>query len=775
LFAYAVIFDVLDFSTKRCIPCALTEALRRKHFFVFFIYSHLKFTIMDIEQLNKTSEELFCDFFNSQKLENDIFVNKTKPARLAIQSTEITAGYYNNKRRLTENLHLKIKLNSTIMPEQQLTATCYNEQWLFMGQADKKSYCLPTYHFDFSSPHIWADGAYFIVLRSDQTPFVKLNFRLDGDNITVCRPESIINDKRYFILTNYIEKSKNRISVYQSLPGMAGIRRKLWDESGLFALNKLRSDFDLDAIDQESHYLLIGPEKGVNAEMAKEILQFLNDRDSFMHKTVTEMIEEKRRKERSNEYYSTGSVICNNSNNYIDNLSALITEEGVNLIYKLEDSLRRKPDKCSLILGGTESEIRQLFELAPGMKAFFPPENHFYIQPFTIEDIVFLIRKELENQSVCMDSAAIEKLYGFLKSEAKYGRLKSWDTPKIKLFVRERFITSLQNKALKCITKTGDFKKEFLTAISSEDLLLPDTGVECNNFFAEGMRQIDCLIGLGNIKQCIKESFNLLYFNDIRNRMGLTSQQTMSHHMIFTGNPGTGKTTVAKLIGKIYHSLGILSKGEVIVTERSKIVGQYIGETEKNMLDILNKAQGNVLFIDEAYSLCNGADGRRDFGQRAIEALLTVLSLDNPGMLIIFAGYKKEMDIMMESNIGLAGRFPHKFHFADYSVEELLLIGDKLIENGKYVFATEARSLWENFVNDSYLRKDRYFSNARWINQMVNHGIITVMAQRVMQHPEFSDEMFFRTIEKEDVLMLVDKTNQLNSMRNIRPVVGFRV
>ena len=189
---------------------------------------------------------------------------------------------------------------------------------------------------------------------------------------------------------------------------------------------------------------------------------------------------------------------------------------------------------------------------------------------------------------------------------------------------------------------------------------------------------------------------------------------------------------------------------------------------------MLFRSQGNVLFIDEAYSLCDSNNSRKDFGQRALEALLTVLSQDNPDMIVIFAGYQKEMEYMMDTNIGLQGRFPHKFHFEDYSAEELLQIGDMLTERGEYIFTPEARELWINYVTESLRGKDRFFSNARWINQTVNHGLLTIMAQRVMQHPEIQNKTFLQTIEKEDVMTLINKTNKQNEVKYIRPVVGFR-
>ena len=136
--------------------------------------------------------------------------------------------------------------------------------------------------------------------------------------------------------------------------------------------------------------------------------------------------------------------------------------------------------------------------------------------------------------------------------------------------------------------------------------------------------------------------------------------------MIFTSNPGTGKTTVAKKIGQLFHSLGVLSKGDVITAERGTIVGRYLGDTENNMQNLFAQAKGNVLFIDEAYSLNTGAGDKADFGNRVIECLLTVLAQPNPDMIIIMAGYQNEMDKMLDSNPGLRKRFTHYLHFEEY-------------------------------------------------------------------------------------------------------------
>lgn len=206
------------------------------------------------------------------------------------------------------------------------------------------------------------------------------------------------------------------------------------------------------------------------------------------------------------------------------------------------------------------------------------------------------------------------------------------------------------------------------------------------------MNSLQEMIGLNNLKQSIAEHLNYVKLLAARKRAGLKAS-IPPLHMVFTGNPGTGKTTVADFIGEIFHKMGLLEKGHVIRTDRSKLVGKWLGETEQKTEAAIEAAKGGVLFIDEAYSLfTNDKDGdKRDFGNRVIETLLPKLSDDNFGTIVILAGYPAEMKLLLESNPGLQSRFPFTFHFEDYSPEELLEIADLTIQREGYEITDSAR------------------------------------------------------------------------------------
>ncbi len=264
------------------------------------------------------------------------------------------------------------------------------------------------------------------------------------------------------------------------------------------------------------------------------------------------------------------------------------------------------------------------------------------------------------------------------------------------------------------------------------------------------------MIGLNSLKQNIAEHLNYVKLLNARKKAGLKAS-IPPLHMIFTGNPGTGKTTVADFIGEIFHKMGLLEKGHVIRTDRSKLVGKWLGETEQKTEAAIEAAKGGVLFIDEAYSLfTNDKDGdKRDFGNRVIETLLPKLSDDNFGTIVILAGYPAEMKLLMESNPGLQSRFPFTFHFEDYTPEELLEIAELTTRREGYQFTDGAREALFSLIKKEYQTRDRHFGNARFVNRLISSQILPAMATRLANNGiyemENPDKLLLTTIEQVDI------------------------
>ncbi|WP_102959984.1 CbbX protein [Mangrovicella endophytica] len=217
------------------------------------------------------------------------------------------------------------------------------------------------------------------------------------------------------------------------------------------------------------------------------------------------------------------------------------------------------------------------------------------------------------------------------------------------------------------------------------------------------------LVGLAPVKKRIRETAALLLVERARRRLGL-AHETPTLHMSFTGNPGTGKTTVALRMADLLHRLGYVRKGHLVSVTRDDLVGQYIGHTAPKTKDILKKAMGGVLFIDEAYYLYR-PENERDYGQEAIEILLQVMENQRDDLVVILAGYADRMDRFFESNPGFRSRIAHHIDFPDYSDAELLQISVGMLERQNYHLSAEAEAMLARYIEQR--RAQPHFANAR--------------------------------------------------------------
>lgn len=321
-------------------------------------------------------------------------------------------------------------------------------------------------------------------------------------------------------------------------------------------------------------------------------------------------------------------------------------------------------------------------------------------------------------------------------------------------------------------TKRSDSSEKELLLLQPEELeafTLMDGG----NSWNQQMKELNSMVGLRDIKQQITTLCHRLRFFQKRHEQGLACMEETPFHALFFGNPGTGKTTVAKMLGRIYHQLGLLSRGEVVYADRKRIVGQYIGETEANMNQLIQEARGNVLFIDEAYTLY-AKDNERDFGRQAIESLLDVLAEKNGDILVIMAGYEREMKAMMEANQGLEGRFPYTFRFPDYNAEELYQIAIHRLDKGAYRLTHDANQLFIKVIQHIVSHKTDHFSNARWAEQFVSNGLIPAMADRLAETLADAGPLELQTITTSDVEEAYQRMTPIEISQPSRRRIGFK-
>jgi stage V sporulation protein K len=249
-------------------------------------------------------------------------------------------------------------------------------------------------------------------------------------------------------------------------------------------------------------------------------------------------------------------------------------------------------------------------------------------------------------------------------------------------------------------------------------------------------KELSALVGLEEMKKTVREIYAWLYVNKKREEEGLKAGKQVLH-MMFKGNPGTGKTTVARLLGKLFYNMNVLSKGHLIEAERADLVGEYIGHTAQKTRDLVKKALGGILFIDEAYSL--GRGGEKDFGKEAIDTLVKHMEDKGNEFILILAGYSREMEQFLSLNPGLQSRFPLVIDFPDYTVNQLMEIGAFMLKEREYTLSKEAEWKLRDHLIMVKNQSPFAFSNGRYIRNIIEKGI-RAQAMRLLMTESYKRE-----------------------------------
>jgi SpoVK/Ycf46/Vps4 family AAA+-type ATPase len=250
------------------------------------------------------------------------------------------------------------------------------------------------------------------------------------------------------------------------------------------------------------------------------------------------------------------------------------------------------------------------------------------------------------------------------------------------------------------------------------------------------MAELDALIGLKDVKAEVRRVTDLIQVENLRKERKLPVAE-QSRHLVFTGNPGTGKTTVARLLGDIYRTLGVVEKGQLVEADRSSLVAGYIGQTAIQVRQTFEKALGGVLLIDEAYALARG--GERDFGQEAIDTIVKFIEDHRSDLVVIAAGYPDEMHTFIDSNPGLRSRFPKTIFFPDYNTEELLAIFLSQCERSSYSCTAGARKRVREWFDAQ--ARDKGFGNARLARNLFEAAVACQATRIVNMKSPTDDEL----------------------------------
>lgn len=401
-----------------------------------------------------------------------------------------------------------------------------------------------------------------------------------------------------------------------------------------------------------------------------------------------------------------------------------------------------------LILAGYPLEMDRMIKSNKGLEGRVPNIIHF--RDYTPDELLQIAQSYCKTHIYTLTDAAKKQLA--ITIEHAYGNRN-------RNFENARYINNLMEKEVlkrmgHRLSGVENLTKEHLTTILPEDIPALN---EIKG--GEKYRKLKQMVGLAELKESIQSHLNYVKMSNNRKMTGLSSV-IPPLHMVFTGNPGTGKTTVADFIGEIYASMGILSEGNVIKVTRKELVGQYLGTTEKKMREVFDRAKGNVLFIDEAYQLtCQ--DNSNDYGRHVVDALVDELGGEQNNFIVILAGYQKEMEKLLESNIGLASRFPNRFHFKDYSVEELVKIALGSQAAKDFIFTPTARRRLEAYIRREVLKKQKSFGNGRFVTRLITNEILPRMATRLsgIENPTRKQ---LQTIMAEDIPITAQEAQAVN-------------
>jgi SpoVK/Ycf46/Vps4 family AAA+-type ATPase len=414
---------------------------------------------------------------------------------------------------------------------------------------------------------------------------------------------------------------------------------------------------------------------------------------------------------------------------FIDEAYTLKSSDGDTFGAEAIDTLLKRLEddrgKFICIVAGYTDQMHDFIDTNPGLKSRFTQTIHF--DDYTPDELteIFLHLAEGKNFTVDEDTRAaihrqFEQLY--LRRDKNFGNARE---------ARRIFNEAVERQSQRLVKLMGDpgFKESDMYSLTKEDL--PMAQSEAARPLDEVLNELDEFIGMRGVKNSIRRLAVQSMFMKQRAAMGAGKVQQMSMNFILTGNPGTGKTSIARKMGEILQSMDILPTSRVIEASRATLVGKYMGETPKIVNNMCDKAMGGILFIDEAYTLSDGGD---QYGKEAIDTLMKRMEDDRGKFVVIAAGYKDKMDEFLQMNAGLASRFTHKLHIEDYNEDELLAIFKHMAQKEQYTLSPTAEFKALDTIYKMVLAKNESWGNAREMRNLLD-ATIQKLSERVSKMP----------------------------------------
>ena len=404
---------------------------------------------------------------------------------------------------------------------------------------------------------------------------------------------------------------------------------------------------------------------------------------------------------------------------FVDEAYQLVSGDGddygkeaiATLLKRMEDDR----DKLIVIAAGYTDEMRDFLDANSGLRSRFPKTIEF--ADYTAPELAAIFRSMAKKNEFVLApdldeglDAAIAKLTA--KRDRTFGNAR---------FVRQLFEDATARQATR-LAESGDMDAEALKTLALSDLSAGEKKEDIRAPKIEDvLAELDALVGLQPVKDEVRRLVATVRANKMREEKGLENNVTMSYNFVFTGNPGTGKTTVARILGKAFRALGVLDRANFVETDRSGLVAKYEGQTAAKTNKLIDSAMGGILFIDEAYQLNQGENDQ--YGSEAVATLLKRMEDARGSMVVIIAGYSNEMKKFMEINSGLESRFNRTIEFPDYSAKELAEIYRSMAKKAKYRLSNDVEHWLVPYISMLTEKRDKNFGNARWARNLFEKSV----------------------------------------------------
>lgn len=383
-----------------------------------------------------------------------------------------------------------------------------------------------------------------------------------------------------------------------------------------------------------------------------------------------------------------------------------------------------------VILAGYTKEMEEFLKTNSGLRSRFP--NKIEFPDYTAEELLAIAKEMMKKEQYYINEETEKELLTILERKQIKGKNDEGNGRLVRNLLQQAALNHAKR-----IKPEHNINKAVLNELKAIDFGYEETTFDLD-------KELNTIIGNESIKEQLKILQAQVKINKIRKANGLKQLNEQSLHMVFRGNPGTGKTTVARVVARMLKEMGILKKGHLIEVTRKDLVAEYVGQTAIKTADVIHKALGGVLFIDEAYELAQG--DANDFGKEAINTLLREMEEYRGEFVVILAGYHHEMDQLLNTNPGLLSRFPHNFVFNDYTAYELLEIFKAICKKEGYILEEEAVS----YVFEMIQTANTANGNGRWVRNVFEKAIQR-QAYRLANEQNYSIEAL-QTLKKEDVI-----------------------